>query len=228
MVTSGAASVGQERVSEPAARGLLADTARAVKAMKASWLRVAINLRKIRDDELWRYATPACENFEDYAFGVLKLNKYVARRMLKAMDYTAAKRPDMAQDVSARLDRGEEVVVPSYQVVNNLRLAEEKFRGREEEFEDLEARVFDEGIGRVTFKREVDTRLGSPGDGTGTMELPVDRVQPEQLPDLGGLIERLKGIQRELGRLSLEGAAETLLAQLIESLEAEKDPAADQ
>ena len=225
---SGAASAGREQVSEPAARGLLADTARAVKAMKASWLRVAINLRKIRDEELWRYATPDCENFEDYAFGVLKLNKYVARRMLKAMDYTATKRPDMVHDVSDRLERGEEVVVPSYQVVNNLRLAEEKFEGREDEFEDLEARVFDEGIGRVTFKREVDTMLGSPGEGPGAMELPVDRVQSEQLPDLGGLIERLKGIQRELGRLSLEGDSETLLLQLIESLEAEKDPAAGQ
>ena len=185
MVTSGAASVGQERVSEPAARGLLADTARAVKAMKASWLRVAINLRKIRDDELWRYATPACENFEDYAFGVLKLNKYVARRMLKAMDYTSSKRPDMVHDVSDRLERGEEVVVPSYQVVNNLRLAEEKFEGREEEFQELESKVFEEGIGRVTFKREMDGMLTPRAEGPGSMETSVDRVQPEGAPDLG-------------------------------------------
>jgi len=220
---SGAASAGREQVSEPAARGLLADTARSVKAMKASWLRVAINLRKIRDEELWRYATPDCENFEDYAFGVLKLNKYVARRMLKAMDYTATKRPEMAHDVSDRLDRGEEVIVPSYQVVNNLRLAEEKFKGREEEFDDLESRVFDEGIGRVTFKREVDNMLGDRDDRPGAMELPVDRVQPESRPELGNLIERLKVIQRELGRLALSGESEGLLARLLESLEAEKN-----
>ena len=120
MVMSSAPQQEQGTVDESAVRGFLADTASAVKAMKASWLRVALNLKRIRDEELWNYATPACENFEDYAFGVLKLNKYVARRMLKAMDYTSSKRPDMVDDVSGKLERGEEVVVPSYQVVNNL------------------------------------------------------------------------------------------------------------
>ena len=109
MVMSSAPQQEQETVDEPAVRGFLADTASAVKAMKASWLRVALNLKRIRDEELWNYATPACENFEDYAFGVLKLNKYVARRMLKAMDYTSSKRPDMVDDVSGKLERGEEV-----------------------------------------------------------------------------------------------------------------------
>ena len=33
---------------------LLSDTAHAVKVMKASWLRVALNLKKIRRHELWR------------------------------------------------------------------------------------------------------------------------------------------------------------------------------
>lgn len=225
MVTSGTARAGQEPINEPAARGFLADTARAVKEMKASWLRVALNLRRIRDDELWRYATPHCENFEDYAFGVLKLNKYVARRMLKAMDYTANKRPEMAQDLTDRLDRGEEVVVPSYQVVNNLRLAEEKFKGREDEFQDLESRVFDDGVGRVTFKREVDTMLETRDDGPGMMEVPADRVQPENHPDLDQLIDRLKVIQRDLGRLATGGDAEDLLVRLIDSLEAERPSA---
>lgn len=211
-----------EQVNEPAIRGFLADTARAVKAMKASWLRVALNLKRIRDEDLWRYATPACENFEDYAFGVLKLNRYVARRMLKAMDYTASKRPDMVNEVSDRLERGEEVVVPSYQVVNNLRLAEEKFEGREDEFQDLESRVFDEGIGRVTFKREVDNMLTPRDEGAGVMETPVDRIQPEGPPDLDRLIERLRNIQEDLGRLGVSSESAELLSRLLDSLEAEK------
>ncbi|MEE3199919.1 MAG: hypothetical protein VX254_07800 [Planctomycetota bacterium] len=212
----------QGTVDESAVRGFLADTASAVKAMKASWLRVALNLKRIRDEELWNYATPACENFEDYAFGVLKLNKYVARRMLKAMDYTSSKRPDMVNDVSDRLERGEEVVVPSYQVVNNLRLAEEKFEGREEEFQALESKVFDEGIGRVTFKREVDGMLPPRTEGPGTMETSVDRVQPEGTPDLDRLIGRLRDIQQELRRLSVSPESSELFSQLLDSLEAEK------
>ncbi|MEE3181157.1 MAG: hypothetical protein VX288_04560 [Planctomycetota bacterium] len=212
----------QGTVDESAVRGFLADTASAVKAMKASWLRVALNLKRIRDEELWNYATPACENFEDYAFGVLKLNKYVARRMLKAMDYTSSKRPDMVNDVSDRLERGEEVVVPSYQVVNNLRLAEEKFEGREEEFQALESKVFDEGIGRVTFKREVDGMLPPRTEGPGTMETSVDRVQPEGTPDLDRLIGRLRDIQQELRRLSVSPESSELFSRLLDSLEAEK------
>lgn len=222
MVMSSAPQQEQGTVDESAVRGFLADTASAVKAMKASWLRVALNLKRIRDEELWSYATPACENFEDYAFGVLKLNKYVARRMLKAMDYTSSKRPDMVNDVSDRLERGEEVVVPSYQVVNNLRLAEEKFEGREEEFQALESKVFDEGIGRVTFKREVDGMLPPRTEGPGTMETSVDRVQPEGTPDLDRLIGRLRDIQQELRRLSVSPESSELFSQLLDSLEAEK------
>lgn len=222
MVMSSAPHQEQETVDEPAVRGFLADTAQAVKAMKASWLRVALNLKRIRDEELWNYATPACENFEDYAFGVLKLNKYVARRMLKAMDYTSSKRPDMVHDVSDRLERGEEVVVPSYQVVNNLRLAEEKFEGREEEFQELESKVFEEGIGRVTFKREMDGMLTPRAEEPGIMETSVDRVQPEGAPDLGRLLERLKEIQKDLGRLGISRESEELFSQLLDSLEAEK------
>ena len=222
MVMSSAPQQEQETVDEPAVRGFLADTASAVKAMKASWLRVALNLKRIRDEELWSYATPACENFEDYAFGVLKLNKYVARRMLKAMDYTSSKRPDMVHDVSDRLERGEEVVVPSYQVVNNLRLAEEKFEGREEEFQALESKVFDEGIGRVTFKREVDGMLPPRTEGPGIMETPVDRVQPEGTPDLDRLMGRLRDIQQDLGRLGVSSESSELFSRLLDSLEAEK------
>lgn len=222
MVMSSAPQQEQGTVDESAVRGFLADTASAVKAMKASWLRVALNLKRIRDEELWNYATPACENFEDYAFGVLKLNKYVARRMLKAMDYTSSKRPDMVNDVSDRLERGEEVVVPSYQVVNNLRLAEEKFEGREEEFQALESKVFDEGIGRVTFKREVDGMLPPRTEGPGTMETSVDRVQPEGTPDLDRLIGRLRDIQQELRRLSVSPESSELFSRLLDSLEAEK------
>jgi len=142
--------------------------------------------------------------------------------MLKAMDYTSSKRPDMVHDVSDRLERGEEVVVPSYQVVNNLRLAEEKFEGREEEFQTLESKVFDEGIGRVTFKREMDGMLTPQADGPGIMETPVDRVQPEGAPDLDRLIERLKDIQQDLGRLGVSSESSALLSRLLDSLEAEK------
>ena len=222
MVMSSAPQQEQGTVDESAVRGFLADTASAVKAMKASWLRVALNLKRIRDEELWSYATPACENFEDYAFGVLKLNKYVARRMLKAMDYTSSKRPDMVNDVSDRLERGEEVVVPSYQVVNNLRLAEEKFEGREEEFQALESKVFDEGIGRVTFKREVDGMLPPRTEGPGIMETSVDRVQPEGTPDLDRLMGRLRDIQQDLGRLGVSSESSELFSRLLDSLEAEK------
>ena len=222
MVMSSAPQQEQGTVDESAVRGFLADTASAVKAMKASWLRVALNLKRIRDEELWNYATPACENFEDYAFGVLKLNKYVARRMLKAMDYTSSKRPDMVDDVSGKLERGEEVVVPSYQVVNNLRLAEEKFEGREEEFQALESKVFDEGIGRVTFKREVDGMLPPRTEGPGIMETSVDRVQPEGTPDLDRLMGRLRDIQQDLGRLGVSSESSELFSRLLDSLEAEK------
>ena len=222
MVMSSAPQQEQETVDEPAVRGFLADTASAVKAMKASWLRVALNLKRIRDEELWNYATPACENFEDYAFGVLKLNKYVARRMLKAMDYTSSKRPDLVDDVSGKLERGEEVVVPSYQVVNNLRLAEEKFEGREEEFQALESKVFDEGIGRVTFKREVDGMLPPRTEGPGIMETSVDRVQPEGTPDLDRLMGRLRDIRQDLGRLGVSSESSELFSRLLDSLEAEK------
>ena len=222
MVMSSAPQQEQGTVDESAVRGFLADTASAVKAMKASWLRVALNLKRIRDEELWNYATPACENFEDYAFGVLKLNKYVARRMLKAMDYTSSKRPDLVDDVSGKLERGEEVVVPSYQVVNNLRLAEEKFEGREEEFQALESKVFDEGIGRVTFKREVDGMLPPRTEGPGIMETSVDRVQPEGTPDLDRLMGRLRDIQQDLGRLGVSSESSELFSRLLDSLEAEK------
>ena len=143
-------------------------------------------------------------------------------RMLKAMDYTTAKRPEMVDEVSDRLERGEEVVVPSYQVVNNLRLAEEKFEGREEEFQELESKVFEDGIGRVTFKREMDGMLTPRADGPGIMETQVDRVQPEGTPELGRLIERLKDIQKDLGRLGVSRESGELFSQLLDSLEAEK------
>ena len=54
------------------------------------------------------------------------------------------------------------------------------------------------------------------------METSVDRVQPEGAPDLGRLLERLKEIQKDLGRLGISRESEELFSQLLDSLEAEK------
>ena len=88
-------------------------TSVAASRRKASWLRVALNLRQIRAHELWRHASPPATSFEDYAFGMLKLNRQVARRMLLAVDYTEEQRPDIIE----RFERdGDEVEVPSFDV----------------------------------------------------------------------------------------------------------------
>ena len=109
-----------KRIESPAAlpqtevSRILADTARAVKVMKASWLRVALNLKKIRKHELWRETSPPCTSYEDYAYGVLKLNRAVERRMLSAMEYTEERRPGFIEEFE---ERGDNVDVPSYDVV---------------------------------------------------------------------------------------------------------------
>ena len=64
--------------------------------------------------------------------------------------------------------------------------------------------------------------LAAGDEGSGVMELPVDRLQPEGPPDLGRLIERLKDIQEELSRLGVSSESGELFSRLLESLEAQK------
>ena len=200
---------------------LLADTARQVKVMKSSWLRVAINLKSIRDAELWRHVRPACENFEDYVFGVLKLNRAVVRRMLQAMDYTRERRPGFVEEFR---ERGDDMEVPSYDTVNQLRRAEASFGGREGEFETLEAKVFEEGVGRVTLKKEIDGILGEDGDGpaagsVGGSAEPVESETPSTIEDV---VRRLKDIERVMLKLTVSKQARKLLFNLVETLEKER------
>lgn len=201
----------------PEARDLLAKTAHHVKIMKASWVHVAMNLKVIRDNELWRHSTQSCENFEDYMFGVLKLNRAVARRMLQALDYTTERRPSFAE---AFHERGETMDVPSYDTVNQLRTAESRFEGREEEFHELEAKVFDEGVGRVTLKREIDSRLSQPAPAAApAAATAVDA--PEESPSLENVILELRKLERELLRLEVPREARKLMFRLVEFLSKE-------
>jgi hypothetical protein len=196
---------------------LLADTARQVKVMKASWLRVAINLKKIRDAELWRHVQPACENFEDYVFGVLNLNRAVVRRMLQAMDYTNERRPSFVEEFQ---QRGEEMDVPSYDAVNQLRRAESSFEGRESEFESLEAGVFEQGVGRVTLKKQINEMLGE--DDVPSDAGPAEPVESEKPPSIEEVLRRLKDIERVMLKLSVSKEARKLMFDLVETLEKEK------
>jgi hypothetical protein len=208
--TATADGLGTRDVSE-----LLADTARQVKIMKASWLRVAMNLQTIRAGKLWQHVRPSCESFEDYAFGILKLNRAVVRRMLQAMDYTAERRPSFVEEFQ---QRGEEMEVPSYDTVNQLRRAAPSFEGREEDFESLEAKVFDEGVGRVSLKKEIDSMLGDrePAD-----KAPEDSSS-ETSTDLVEIIRRLKELEREMHKLEVSKDARHLMFRLVETLEKEK------
>ena len=98
----------------------LSDTAKAVRVMKESWLRVALRLKHIREHELWRMARPTCHNYEEYVHGVLQINKAVHRRMLQAMEFAGERRPEFLE----AFESGErEVNVPSYDVLNQLRRA---------------------------------------------------------------------------------------------------------
>jgi hypothetical protein len=193
-------------------QNFLAETAKQVKVMKASWLRVAMNLKSIRAHELWRHAGGSCENFEDYAFGVLDLNRTVVRRMLQAMDYTSERRPNFMEEFQRR---GEEMDVPSYDTVNQLRRAESSFEGREEDFESLETKVFDEGVGRQSLKKEIDSMLGDDAEEPAQ---PKTRAQPSNLQEV---IEHLKDVEREMLKLDVSAEACRLIFRLVETLEKE-------
>jgi len=201
-------------------QALLAETARQVKVMKASWLRVATNLKTVRDQELWRFVTPTCENFEDYVFGVLALNRAVVRRMLQAMDYTAERRPEFLSEFK---DRGEEMDVPSYDTVNQLRRVEGDFEGREGEFQDLERKVFDEGVGRQRLKKEIDAMLGEaePAESTDSATPPEARAS-EGPVTIDDIIDRLKDIERDLIKLEVSPEVKKMVFKLVETLEKEK------
>ncbi len=202
--------------SRAEAEKILIETAHAVKVMKASWLRVALNLKKIRAHELWRLAKPSCASFEDYAFGVLKLNRAVAMRMLQAMDYTEERRPQLIQKY---LERGDEVDVPPYDVVNQLRRAEESFEGREDDIEDLQSMVFDEGAGRITLQKEIQTRLGDEAAGA------KDSKAPDSGPDsLQKVIQELLALEGRLRQLKVSKKALKATFELIEMLQKEESP----
>ncbi len=202
--------------SKAEAEQILNETAHAVKVMKASWLRVALNLKKIRAHELWRLVKPSCASFEDYAFGVLKLNRAVAMRMLQAMDYTEERRPQLIQEY---LDRGDEVDVPPYDVVNQLRRAEETFEGRDGDIEDLQSMVFDEGAGRVTLQREIQTRLGDETSGAKSSK------EPEAGPDsIQKVIQELLALEGRLRQLKVSKKALKATFELIEMLQKDESP----
>jgi len=219
-------AVEAERLGERDIHRLLSETAQQVKVMKASWLRVALNLQKIRNLELWRHVQPSCENFEDYAFGVLKLQRAVVRRMLQAMDYTTERRPEFVEEFQRR---GDEMEVPSYDTVNHLRRAESAFEDRRDDFRNLESRVFDEGVGRVTLKKEIDTLLGGDDEetddepsGTRGTRAATEHDQPERPLTVADVVARLKPLERRLLELKVSKEARQLMFRLVEALEKEK------
>jgi hypothetical protein len=201
---SPAAAIPESEVSR-----ILADTARAVKVMKASWLRVALNLKKIRKHELWRVTSPPCSSYEDYAYGVLKLNRAVERRMLSAMEYTEERRPRFIEEFE---EHGGDVEVPSYEVVNQLRRVEEDFKERPDELKSLESMVYEDGAGRVVLKREIDERLGRKDDGGGAAE-------KSAADTLEAVIRDLMAIESRLRPLKASKAATKLCFELIELLQ---------
>lgn len=196
-----------DRPSQDAALTLLDETARAVKVMKASWLKVARNLQRIREHQLWRFARPSCENFEGYVYGVLQVPPGVARRMLAAVGYTELRRPQLLKDYEAGKT---DVHVPSYDVVNQLRRAEKSFVGQEESFQELESSVFDDGVGRVALKRAIEERL--------TEEV----KEPEaEAPDLRRVLDQLLAIEIELKKLNTSKESREILARLLKILREE-------
>ena len=193
---------------------ILADTAHAVKVMKASWLHVALNLQKIRQHRLWEQTNPPCRSYEEYTDQVLKLNKYVAHRMLLAMEYTEEHRPQVIRDFQKR---GDEADVPSYEVVNQLRRVEESFKDRKGDMDDLHSLVYDGGAGRVVLKREIDTRLGK----METREK-NDKSDEKKAPaTLQEVIQELMNLEKRLGELKVSKDARKLAFQLIETLQEE-------
>lgn len=207
-------------ISREEGLALLEDTARSVKIMKASWLRVAMNLQKIRDGELWKLHPSGLKSFEDYVYGVLEINRGVARRMLDAMGYTRDRRPEI---LDAVLEGREDVHVPSYDVVNQLRRAEGAFAGRDDEFREIENRVWEEGVGRGTLRREIQDRLDpDEEEDEGGPSGSSDTAAPwDEEVTLGGVIEDLGRIERKLLRLEVSKEARQLLFRLVETLQKE-------
>ncbi|MCR4318361.1 MAG: hypothetical protein NUW37_18620 [Planctomycetes bacterium] len=181
-----------EKVSPTEAKFILDDTMRAVKAMKASWLHVAINLKKIRNDELWRFAKPQVVSYDSYVLDVLKLNKYVAARMLRAMEYSEEKRPGFVEDFESNPGRD----VPSFDVVDQLRRVEDRFVDRPSDFGDLEKSVFDEGVGRTILKRRIEEKL-TPAVSSYEEE-PEEKEEPDS-PEK--VLSDLKVIERRMFKL---------------------------
>lgn len=188
---------------------LLTDTAHAVRVMKASWLQVALNLKKIRTHELWRYVAGACESYEQYVLEVLKLNKYVANRMLQAMEYTAEHRPGLIDEFRRG---GGDMDIPSYEVVNQLRRVQHAFGGRDDELDGLRSRVFDDGVGRVVLKREIDECIGEYDDP------PDEASTPRTLRDV---LDDLMEIEGRLLELKVPKTVQKLAFQLIEAVQKE-------
>jgi hypothetical protein len=203
---------GKTAASGKEARAFLAETARAVKVMKASWLKVAIHLRRIRAEELWRHAEPACASFEEYVYGTLQIQRAVARRMLDAVGYTELRRPELLSE----FERGNaDLLVPSYDVLNQLRRAEASFSGREGDLRDLESRVFEDGVGRATLQREIDAKLGhgdAPAGGPGARG-------GAEATTLESVVEELKAIEKKLLELKAPKEARRLLFALVELLD---------
>ncbi len=199
--------------SQAQAQQILQDTAQAVKVMKASWLKVAMNLKKIREHELWKYHNPPANNYEDYVFGVLKLNKYVANRMLQAMDYTQDRRPQLLENFSS----GEQdIEVPSFEVVNQLRRAERSFEGHEEKLKELESKVFEEGVGRVVLKREIDEKLAEIHPDQ------EEKVEDKPKATFKKVIRDLMHLEAALIELKVSKEARKLAFQLVELLQKEE------
>jgi len=193
---------------------ILADTAHAVKVMKASWLHVALNLKRIRQHRLWRFSQPSCESYEQYVLEVLKLNKYVANRMLNAMDYTEDRRPDLLRKV----EKGDDQVdIPSFDVVDQLRRVESAFTDREDELKELESRVFDDGVGRVVLKREIDEKL----EDERAEKKDQDSVGDVGESSLKDVIDQLMAIEQQLLDFKVSRDVQKLAFRLVEALQKE-------
>ncbi|MBI4568241.1 MAG: hypothetical protein HY719_07575 [Planctomycetes bacterium] len=204
------------------ARALLADTAHAVKVMKASWLHVALNLRRIREHEVWRHCEPPCSGYDQYVLDVLKINRHVANRMLEAMSYTAERRPEILRQFEAGADEGPSV--PSYEVVNRLRRIQSLFEEQDEQddFRDLESRVFDERLSREGLSREIAERRrrweagGEPDGGS-----PKEESGDDGPATIAEVLDVAKRIERRLASLKAPKEIQELAFRLVEALQKE-------
>jgi hypothetical protein len=212
------------------ALALLEDTAKTVKIMKASWLRVAMNLRRIREFEIWKLHAGGLKSFEDYVFGVLEIPRGVLRRMLDAMEYTRDRRPELLEAVR---DGRDDVHIPSYDVLNQLRRAAPNFEGRDDDFRDIETKVYGGELGRTRLEREIRSRAApgddgdaedsEPGDRTGRTAASAESAPWDEAPadTLRGVLTDLQGIEARLVRLEASKEVRQLLFRLIEALQAD-------